>query len=128
MSQAAKPVIIPPCPSSPRPTPAALREMLADLPTPVRLVFFTQTLSCETCEPTKQILGELAELSGQITVEEHNLLLEKELAEGYGVDRVPSIAVVARRTTGSASSGSRRVMNSCRCSTRSKSCRRAIPV
>jgi len=40
-----------------------VREMLADLPNPVRLVFFTQTLNCETCEPTKQILGELAGLS-----------------------------------------------------------------
>ena len=76
---------------------ARVREMLADLPSPVRLVFFTQTLNCETCEPTKQILGELAELSGQITVEEHNLLLEKDLAEGYGIDRVPSIAVLGAR-------------------------------
>ena len=74
-----------------------VREMLADLPNPVRLVFFTQTLNCETCEPTKQILGELAGLSGQITVEEHNLLLEKDLAEGYGIDRVPSIAVLGAR-------------------------------
>jgi len=77
-----------------------VREMLADLPNPVRLVFFTQTLNCETCEPTKQILGELAELSGQITVEEHNLLLEKDLAEGYGIDRVPSIAVVGAKDYG----------------------------
>ena len=77
-----------------------VREMLADLPNPVRLVFFTQTLNCETCEPTKQILGELAGLSGQITVEEHNLLLEKDLAEGYGIDRVPSIAVVGAKDYG----------------------------
>jgi len=64
-------------------------------------VFFTQTLNCETCEPTKQILGELAELSGQISVEERNFLLEGDLAAGYGIDRAPAIAVVARRTTGS---------------------------
>ena len=79
---------------------ARVREMLASLPNPVRLVFFTQTLNCETCEPTKQILGEVAELSGQITVEEHNFLLEGELAATYGIDRVPAIAVVGAQDYG----------------------------
>jgi alkyl hydroperoxide reductase subunit AhpF len=77
-----------------------VREMLSDLPGSVRLVFFTQTLHCETCEPTKQILGELAELSGQITVEEHNLLLEGDLAATYGIDRVPAIAIVGAQDYG----------------------------
>jgi alkyl hydroperoxide reductase subunit AhpF len=77
-----------------------VKEMLADLPGPVRLVFFTQTLNCETCEPTKQILGELAELSSQITVEEHNFLLEGALAADLGVDRVPAIAVMGARDFG----------------------------
>jgi alkyl hydroperoxide reductase subunit AhpF len=79
---------------------ARVREMLADLPGPVRLIFFTQTLNCETCEPTKQILDEVAELSEQIAVEEHNLLLEKDLAAQYGIDRVPAIAVVAAQDYG----------------------------
>jgi alkyl hydroperoxide reductase subunit AhpF len=79
---------------------ARVREMLADLPSPVRLVFFTQTLNCETCEPTRQILGEVAGLSGQVTVEEHNFLLEKDLAATYGIDRVPAIAVVGAQDYG----------------------------
>jgi len=79
---------------------ARVREMLASLPNPVRLVFFTQTLNCETCEPTKQILGELAGLSGQITVEEHNFLLEAEAAAAYGIDRVPAVAVVGAEDYG----------------------------
>ena len=79
---------------------ARVREMLASLPNPVRLVFFTQTLNCETCEPTKQILGEIAELSDRITVEEHTLLLESELAATFGVDRVPAIAVVGAQDYG----------------------------
>jgi len=79
---------------------ARVREMLASLPNPVRLVFFTQTLNCDTCEPTKQILGEVAELSEQIVVEEHNFLLEGELAATYGIDRVPAIAVVGAEDYG----------------------------
>jgi alkyl hydroperoxide reductase subunit AhpF len=66
----------------------------------VRLVFFTQTLNCDTCEPTRQILGELAGLSGQITVEEHNFLLEAEAAAAYRIDRVPAIAVVGAQDYG----------------------------
>ena len=79
---------------------ARVREMLATLPGPVRLVFFTQTLNCETCEPTKQILGELAELSGRISVEERNFLLEGDLAASYGIDRAPAIAVVGAQDYG----------------------------
>jgi len=79
---------------------ARVREMLADMPNPVRLVFFTQSLNCETCEPTKQILGELTELSRQITLEEHNLLLEGDLAASLGVDRAPAIAVVGAQDHG----------------------------
>lgn len=79
---------------------ARVREMLADLPGPVRLVFFTQTLNCETCEPTKLILGEVAGLSDHITVEEHNFLLEQDLAAQYGVGRVPAVAVVGAQDYG----------------------------
>jgi alkyl hydroperoxide reductase subunit AhpF len=79
---------------------ARVREMLADLPGPVRLVFFTQSLNCETCEPAKQILGELAELSGHITVEEHNFALEGALAADLGIDRVPAIAVMGAQDYG----------------------------
>ena len=79
---------------------ARVREMLADLAAPVRLLFFTQTLNCDTCEPTKQILGEVAELNSQISVEEHNFLLEKDLAAGLGIDRVPAIAVLGAQDYG----------------------------
>jgi alkyl hydroperoxide reductase subunit AhpF len=79
---------------------ARVREMLAGLPGPVRLVFFTQALNCETCEPTKEILGELTGLSEKITVEEHNFPLEGALAADYGIDRVPAIAVLGTQDYG----------------------------
>jgi alkyl hydroperoxide reductase subunit AhpF len=79
---------------------ARVRDMLSAMPGPVRLAFFTQTLNCETCEPTKQILNELADLSDQLTVEEHNFLLERDQAAAYGVDRVPAIAVLGAEDHG----------------------------
>ena len=70
-----------------------LREAFAELTRPVTLVFFTQTLDCETCLQTRQILEELPLLSDRIAVEEVNFVLEKEKAAQYGVDRVPAIAI-----------------------------------
>ena len=67
---------------------------------PVRLLFFTQTLGCETCLQTKRILDELPPLSERITVEEANLVLDADKAKQYGVDRVPSIAVVGQTAAG----------------------------
>jgi alkyl hydroperoxide reductase subunit AhpF len=70
-----------------------LREAFADLTSSVRLVFFTQTLECETCPQTRQILDELPPLSDRITIEEVNFVLERERAGRYGIDRVPAIAL-----------------------------------
>ena len=66
----------------------------------VRLVFFTQTLGCETCTETKQILDELPPLSDRITIEEVNFVLDADKVKQYGVDRVPSIALVSHDESG----------------------------
>jgi len=71
-----------------------LRKSFNEMTTPVRLLFFTQSLGCETCPQTRQILDELPALSDKITIEEVNFVLEGEKAKQYGVDRVPAIAVV----------------------------------
>jgi alkyl hydroperoxide reductase subunit AhpF len=70
-----------------------LREVFAEMTRPVRLVFFTQTLECETCPQTKQILDELPPLSDKIAIEEVNLILNGDRARQYGIDRVPAVAV-----------------------------------
>ena len=70
-----------------------LRDSFAEMTRPVRLVFFTQTLGCDTCVQTRQILDELPPLSDKITIEEVNLILEGDKAKAHGVDRAPAIAV-----------------------------------
>jgi alkyl hydroperoxide reductase subunit AhpF len=77
-----------------------LREALADMATPVRLLFFTQTLGCETCLVTRQILDELVSLSDRITLEEVNFVLDKDRVTVYGIDRVPAVAVVGETDPG----------------------------
>jgi glutaredoxin-like protein len=70
-----------------------LETTLGALVEPVRLVLFTQTFGCDSCAATKRILAELASLSDRITLEEHNLVLEKDLAAEYTIDRAPSVIV-----------------------------------
>jgi|SRR5690349_4075117 alkyl hydroperoxide reductase subunit AhpF len=79
-----------------------LRESFSAMSSPVRLLFFTQTLGCETCLQTRQILDELPALSDKIAIEEVNFVLEKEKAAQYGIDRVPAIAVLGQDATGEA--------------------------
>jgi len=72
-----------------------VREALARMVDPVRLVFFSQSLNCETCLPTRQILDELVALSDKLTLEEFNLQIDREKAAEFGVDRVPAIVVTS---------------------------------
>ena len=79
-----------------------LRESFGEMTSNVRVLFFTQTLGCETCLHTRQILDELPALSDKIVIEEVNFVLEKERAAQYGIDRVPALALVAEDDTGEA--------------------------
>ena len=79
-----------------------LRESFSAMSSSVRLLFFTQTLGCETCLQTRQILDELPALSDKIAIEEVNFVLEQEKAALYGIDRVPAIVVVGLDADGGA--------------------------
>jgi len=71
-----------------------LREAFAEMTRPVRLLFFTQTLDCDTCVTTRQILDELPPLSDKISIEEVNVVLDGDRSKQYGIDRAPAIALV----------------------------------
>ena len=77
-----------------------LRAEFSALTRPVRLLFFTQTLDCETCLQTRQILDELPPLSDLITIEEVPFLLEPEKAASYGIDRVPAVVLMSQDESG----------------------------
>lgn len=70
-----------------------LRESFAEMTRTVRVLFFTQTLGCETCVQTKHILDELPPLSDKIVLEDVNLILEGDKAKAYGIDRAPALAI-----------------------------------
>src|SRR5262245_43136856 len=72
-----------------------LRADFAQMSRRVHLIFFTQTLDCETCLQTRQILDELPQLSDRIVIDEVNFILEPGRAAQYGIDRVPAIALAS---------------------------------
>jgi alkyl hydroperoxide reductase subunit AhpF len=72
-----------------------ITQRLAGLSHPVRLILFSQTFGCETCSDTRQLLEELATLSPQLAFEEYNLVLDKETAADYQIDRVPGFVVTS---------------------------------
>jgi alkyl hydroperoxide reductase subunit AhpF len=72
-----------------------LRAAFDEMTSPVRLLFFTQTVGCETCPQTRQILDELPLVSSKVSIEEVNLVLDAEKAKQYGIDRAPAVALVA---------------------------------
>jgi glutaredoxin-like protein len=61
----------------------------------VQLIFFEQSIGCDTCAPTRRMLQELADTNDEITFEPLNLVLDKEKASEYGIDRVPAIIIAA---------------------------------
>ena len=77
-----------------------LAARLAALFAPVRLVFFTQTFGCDTCLPARQAVDQIASLSDQITVEEHNFVLDTDEVTTHRIERVPAVAVVGDRDLG----------------------------
>ena len=61
----------------------------------IRLIFFEQSIGCEMCAPTRRVLEQIAADNPDVTVEVLNLVLDREKAAEYGVDRVPAIIVAA---------------------------------
>ena len=77
-----------------------LQRRLAALSSPVKLVFFTQTFGCDTCLPARQAADRIAALSERVTIEEHNLVLDRDQVAEYGVEWAPALAVVGAKDAG----------------------------
>jgi glutaredoxin-like protein len=72
-----------------------VQKHLSSLTRPVTLLFFSQTIGePETALITRQVLGELADLSDLVTVEEANLVLDRERAAQYGVEQIPAVVLL----------------------------------
>ena len=73
---------------------AQVREALAGLTRPVRLVVFTQTLECMFCRENRELIEGVAELSDQVTAEVYNFIMDADKAQEYGVDKIPALVLM----------------------------------
>jgi glutaredoxin-like protein len=77
-----------------------VKQELADLSGPVKLVMFTQEFECEYCAETRQLVEEIAALSDRIEAEVHDFVEDGKKAEALGVDKIPAIAIVGEEDYG----------------------------
>src|SRR5271157_1220359 len=75
-------------------------ELAEKLTNPVKIILFTQTMQCKFCSDTKQLILELTELNGKIQTEVHDFIADAQLAQEYGVDKIPAIIVRAEKDYG----------------------------
>ncbi len=72
----------------------ALRAELQGLVEPVKLVLFVDQENCAYCDDTRQLLGEVADLSERITLETYDVNADQAQAAQFRIDKAPAIAVM----------------------------------
>lgn len=77
-----------------------IKEELASLQNPVRIVVFTQEFECDFCRETRELVQEIAQLSDKISVEVYDFVKDAKKAGEYGIDKVPALAVVGKQDYG----------------------------
>jgi glutaredoxin-like protein len=77
-----------------------VRNLFKNLTDPVELVFFTQELECQYCRETHQILEELTDLSDKLSLVTYNFQVDNEVAQKYGVDKIPATVLMGKKDYG----------------------------
>ena len=60
----------------------------------VQLVFFSQEIECQSCHDAHQFVKEIAALNDKLSMDVLNLVVDKDKAAQYQVDKVPAIVVL----------------------------------
>lgn len=79
---------------------AQVKQQLADLVSPVRLVMVTQEFECQYCAETRQLVEEVADLSDQVEADIYDFVDDKESIETYDIDKIPAVAVIGEQDYG----------------------------
>lgn len=77
-----------------------VRIALAEVKQPVTLKIFTQTFECQYCKETRELVEEVAALSDQLSVEVYDFVKDNKVAESYGIDKVPAVAIIGKKDYG----------------------------
>ena len=69
---------------------------------PVTIKLFSQAIGCESCETVEALVEELRSAVGEdrIAYELYSPVIDKEKAEEYGIDRIPTIVIEGEKDYG----------------------------
>jgi len=70
-----------------------IKKRLEEMTGPVKIINFTQELECQYCRETRELMEDLAGLSDKLTCHVYNFQLDKEIAEAYGIDKIPATVI-----------------------------------
>lgn len=79
---------------------AAIIEQFAALDQPVKIINFTQKFECDSCQETRELIEELAALSGKLSVEVHDFVENKDQVAQYNIDKIPATVLVGDKDYG----------------------------
>ncbi len=77
-----------------------VKEVFKTLPSPIKLVLFTQEFECEFCADTRQLVEELSQLSDKVKLEVYDFVSDVDKVEKYEVDKIPAIVVEGEKDYG----------------------------
>ncbi len=77
-----------------------IQDHLKALVNPVKIVYFTQELECDSCRETGQLLQEFSALSDKLSLQVFNFQVDREEVAKFGVDKIPATIVMGDRDYG----------------------------
>ncbi|MCL4504961.1 MAG: thioredoxin family protein [Chloroflexi bacterium] len=73
-----------------------VRDALADLKEPVRLIYFGSRQNCDYCGDTRELLEGVVSTSDKLSLDVHDIETDAELAQQYNVDKAPGVVIAVQ--------------------------------
>ena len=77
-----------------------MERTLHGLEDDVTFVYFTEEANCRHCRQERELLEEVANLANRLHLEVYNFVADREVAEQYGVDKVPGVVLTGTEDYG----------------------------
>lgn len=77
-----------------------IKNQLATMKNPVKIINFTQKYECHFCSETRQLMEDLTSLSDKLSLEVYDFMENKDQAEKYKIDRIPATILMGDKDTG----------------------------
>jgi len=73
-----------------------VKDFFGQLEKPVEILFFSKESECRTCDDTRQLASEVAEITDKIELKEYDVEKDSALAGNYHVDKTPMLIIAAK--------------------------------